>query len=610
MVVNLISAMRGPLTTQSERRFGGTAKCVLLILLLSRIAFTKPADIILGTLDRAAVPSSNSTVYVDGSFYPFTSSGLQKAIDAACNGTIPGRVLIPPNQTIAATASIPNNCTVEGEGSGSMIQSSANAPILTNANVSANGISIKNLRVDGGSSSNGNNHGIYFAGMTNPTDIVLDGVQVSNVGGYGISIYGTPSAVGDRLTIRNTKVLNAGLSNQAQLWCYNVTNISDVEMTDDECTGAGVVYGIVSFGSNPTNAANATRGVAIKGAQIHDIGQNICSRGVCVGGGGTGIDIGRVRGVSISSSNFRNIASGQAICLESVWSGTVSGNTTDGTVIPSAQSTLLIKQPDNTVSDEVGSSNITISSNSFYQPGGGVSVVAANGSMKGITFVGNTVLMDTTAGVGGFLMQPGSTDAKIVASGWGEGIEITVIGNVITNLAPLRGNKSSGINIVQPYNTAVDQIIISNNAIRGTNEGIIWQSISVTNGITHMYIHDNALEGNNIGFGANDVHNYDSVYYWNNLPPNRYGTQSSFMPPVSVGRLRLLDQGQCKMSAGACAPQRLSQSYGTAPNCQVTWTGVGTLAGKLRVSATTFAVSPESSTRTDTAVVNWVCFGN
>lgn len=82
-------------------------------------------------------------------------------------------------------------------------------------------------------------------------------------------------------------------------------------------------------------------------------------------------------------------------------------------------------------------------------------------------------------------------------------------------------------------------------------------------------------------------------------------TQSALGGPLKIG-----DQGSCTMTAGTCAAQNLVKTYTTAPNCVATWNGSGTLTGILKVPSTTTTVTPASSVNTDTAVVNWICFGN
>jgi hypothetical protein len=52
-----------------------------------------------------------------------------------------------------------------------------------------------------------------------------------------------------------------------------------------------------------------------------------------------------------------------------------------------------------------------------------------------------------------------------------------------------------------------------------------------------------------------------------------------------------------------------SHIYEKPPQCFANWTGAGTLTGILKVPSTTTTVTPASSASTDTAQVNWACFG-
>lgn len=81
-------------------------------------------------------------------------------------------------------------------------------------------------------------------------------------------------------------------------------------------------------------------------------------------------------------------------------------------------------------------------------------------------------------------------------------------------------------------------------------------------------------------------------------------------PSVFSARVNIADKGACTMSSGTCAAQSLSGTYSAAPICVASWTGAGTLTGALKVPSTTTTVTPASSLGTDTAVVNWQCFGN
>lgn len=77
-----------------------------------------------------------------------------------------------------------------------------------------------------------------------------------------------------------------------------------------------------------------------------------------------------------------------------------------------------------------------------------------------------------------------------------------------------------------------------------------------------------------------------------------------------ASRLNPTDKGNCTMAAGTCSAQALGSTYLAAPLCIASWTGGGTLTGIIKVSSTTTTVTPGSSINTDTAQVNWICFGN
>jgi len=84
----------------------------------------------------------------------------------------------------------------------------------------------------------------------------------------------------------------------------------------------------------------------------------------------------------------------------------------------------------------------------------------------------------------------------------------------------------------------------------------------------------------------------------------------NFAPQVSGGSYKFLDQGTCTMAAGTCTVQSLSHTYAAAPNCIGTWNGAGTLSGILKIPSTTTTATPASTAGTDTAQVNWFCFGS
>lgn len=449
-------------------------------------------------------------VYIDGMIYPYTEMGLKSGVAEACNGTIPGRVVLPFRQTIHTDApvAVPNNCTIAGNGINSVIQGSFAGPILVNASANPEEITFRDFCLDGDSSTNHRNQGILFPGVKSPTDILIENVYVRNVGGRGITIYGSTSAIGHGLTIQGVHVLNAGISHAPQLAGIVFREINDVQVSNTEVTGAGLVYGMTGFDAIPTSAGNSIHNISIDRWSIHDIGQ-------ILQGGGTAIDIGRVRDVRISNGICRNVASGQCITLESVWHGTAFGNEGMSEVIPPQQSMVLVTNPDTTEPGEVGSWDIHFKNNTWHCSWVSLgSCETANKSIDGITFE-DTVLLDSTAPVAGVLLQPGSTDPNIVASGWGQGRNINVFSRV-ENDAPLINNFSVCVCIIQQTTQVVDNINIQNGKASGCHIGVAWSSISAANGITNMTIRNMAFVYDKFTVGALDAHLYTSIDIFGN----------------------------------------------------------------------------------------------
>ena len=77
-----------------------------------------------------------------------------------------------------------------------------------------------------------------------------------------------------------------------------------------------------------------------------------------------------------------------------------------------------------------------------------------------------------------------------------------------------------------------------------------------------------------------------------------------------VSGIDIRDSGKCVMSGGSCPAQPLSRTYNAAPVCLANWDGTGSLTGILKVPSTRTTVTPSSTVGSDTARVNWACFGN
>lgn len=131
-----------------------------------------------------SVTKLNHTVYVDGVIYSLSSAGIQAAIAAACNGTIPGRVILSPTGAgqfvTGLTGQITgvSNCTISGPGGQRLILQVAGSysasPFLLISGVS-------HFRLEGvGLDATGNTNSLDAIDANNSSDVVLSDVLVSN----------------------------------------------------------------------------------------------------------------------------------------------------------------------------------------------------------------------------------------------------------------------------------------------------------------------------------------------------------------------------------------------------------------------------------------------
>jgi hypothetical protein len=145
----------------------------------------------------------NNTIFWNGSAaYPFTAAGLQSAINAACSGGVPGKVVLPPMTVTglnAQSAINSSNCTVEGSGKYvSTIKASASLTVTPLAVGAFSHIRFINFGVDGNRSDNGgaNIHTFDCIDIgSGASDVLVEGVKASNCRGQGMGVFGTSSDV-------------------------------------------------------------------------------------------------------------------------------------------------------------------------------------------------------------------------------------------------------------------------------------------------------------------------------------------------------------------------------------------------------------------------------
>lgn len=466
-----------------------------------------------------------------------TTSTLQSIIKSNCNGTTPGSIVLANKLlTITATISLPNNCVLRGTGPSSGF-SYSDGPVVTFSGSHPTGIELHDLTIDGGSSVS-SSYGIYGfgsgRGQPGINHIVIDNVTVQNIGGQAVYFGGTAVSPGDNITIRNSRIINSGLAcntsgsacitaGQTQLAAANLSNINHLTVDGLDISGPGLTYGLVLFGPTPTGCtavhipgsycqAAAIHDVYIQGLKVHDIGQIMRM-------GGTGFDVARIVNLTLVGSDFNNIASGQCWVFESLWNSTATGNTCNALAIPDSQSAVAIVNPSPTVIGEVGTQNVHLMGNTLtcglVSGARGASCETVNGSYLNVSLDDALTMNTGTRIFEGILVQPGSSDSNLTATGWTGGSELDVLPRV-TDLAPLSGNRAIGIEVEQLYSdVAANTIKIHDGYAKGFNEGLAW-SARGNNGITNMSVTGVDLTGNNTS-ASGDLHTYSSLYLFNDI---------------------------------------------------------------------------------------------
>lgn len=155
------------------------------------------------------VTAINTVVYVDGSTYPFTAAGINSAMAAACNGAIPGKVVLSPiasTMSITAQLAPKSNCKLEGPGRSLLtLQASSSysagtlLPIASISNFTAQGFAI-----DGNRSQNANLFDLIH--VDSSSNVTLNDLLVENGLNAGISLNVTDS----NIVIRNSEIKNNG----------------------------------------------------------------------------------------------------------------------------------------------------------------------------------------------------------------------------------------------------------------------------------------------------------------------------------------------------------------------------------------------------------------
>jgi hypothetical protein len=187
-----------------------------------------------GTTQRTRV--NDKTITFDNRF-----ATLQLAVDAACDGTTPGTLILPKGTiTIKAELLIRGSCTISGQdSSASIIQASADLISPDMAIQSVSNVTIKGVQINGNRSANAFN--VDCIDIVDSKAVVFDSTTVTNCNHDGILITGSSS----QITVINSEISNCG-------------------PMDPGIQGqAGILVGIISSGS-------AVSRVTLKNNRIHD----------------------------------------------------------------------------------------------------------------------------------------------------------------------------------------------------------------------------------------------------------------------------------------------------------------------------------------------------
>jgi hypothetical protein len=135
-------------------------------------------------------------------------ASLSAGVSAACNGTAPGKLVVPVGTTqISSTLTIPSNCHVTGAGKGqTIIQASSTFPggELIVIPTGASNVTIDNLAADGNRSVN--SAGIWCISLDGASGVDLKGVTASNCLNQGVRLIGNNAHV----HIEDSEIFNNG----------------------------------------------------------------------------------------------------------------------------------------------------------------------------------------------------------------------------------------------------------------------------------------------------------------------------------------------------------------------------------------------------------------
>jgi parallel beta-helix repeat protein len=377
---------------------------------------------------------------------------INNALTAAAGKKV---ILLAGTYVIDASISVPNNTTLAGVGSGTVITipNSFNADIdaIKNATTGGNGtgVAIQDLRVDGNKANqaSGTMNGIFLIGLGSST---LQGGKITNIWANnwrtnGVYVY---SSLSNSITATATQ----GNGTAGILFEYGTNNSANNNIAQ----GNGS-YGI-SFNSSSNNTAsgNNTQGNGTAGINVYSSSHNTVTANTAEGNGYYGIALLGSSSNNLTGNTLRNNAS-YGFSITSSSDNTINGNVAQGNgkgmdVFSSSNNVIVgntFESNSNYGIQLSSSSNNTITGNQVSaNPWGGISLGTSSNN--------NAISANNLDNNGG--------NANNEAIGLSASDSNTITGNNITD-----GSATTTNNAIIIYNNTSDTNYLADNALGGAS---------------------------------------------------------------------------------------------------------------------------------------------
>jgi parallel beta-helix repeat protein len=345
-------------------------------------------------------------------------------INSALTAATGGKVILLPGTFVAdGTILIPNNTTLEGSGSGTIIQLAdidATDNLIETTGTNKTGQVIKDLTLDGQDDLNtvGSQQGIYLLSVGDDATS-RQGATIINVTIFDFSSQGIAMNATDNTVIKNSNFYgnNQGIRTEGAFGYNNVIESNLITNNDDDGIQAvGVNYTIIDNTaednggngiylntiSESTVSSNTVNNNASRGLYLYNFDDSTATANTALNNGGGGIEYFGV-GSTISSNSVSGNTS-EGIYLVSTTNSTVIGNT----VTSNTSEGIFLNSADNNIIENniVGSNSYGIrlsSADTNIVSGNNISTNGGTSTNRGVYLVSsdyntisNNIISDTS----------------------------------------------------------------------------------------------------------------------------------------------------------------------------------------------------------------------